>query len=160
MSKVNVLSMLLKEVPNKQYLYFTIATISKALSIVILPFYIERVTESAINNDYGLAIFLTTLYFVLVTICEIAYTQISKRNYTIYNELRRRFSIRIQEKILSMEYDKFESSEELEKVYAALEVTGSNDTGIEGIYHTLFDIGWRICSLLIFAVYFLHSIVL
>lgn len=154
MNNFNLLKSLLKEVPRKQFIYFLVATIAKTFSIVILPFYIENVTGLAISGNYRGMFFLIFLYFILVSISEIIYIQISKRNYTVYNELRRNYSIKIQEKVSTMDYDNFESASKLEKVYAAFEATNSNDTGIEGIYHSLFESGWKLCAILIFTVYF------
>lgn len=60
---------------------------------------------------------------------------------------------RIHHVMMHMNYSNFEKSRELEKAYGAYEGVSSNDNGIEGIYHTLYEYGWKCLSFLLLTVY-------
>lgn len=156
MMKKNILTLyfLIREIPKIQILFIILNSIVKTFSVVSLPFFIERVLKLTSINNYHYAIYYTVLYYLIVVVAEIIYIQNTKRNYTLYNDIRRSFNLKIHEALMNMNYNKFEDSSELQKAFDAFEGTASNDCGIEGIYHVIFDFGWKLISVIIFSLYF------
>ncbi len=148
------LYLLIKEIPKIQILFIVLNSIVKTFSVVSLPFFIERILKITSIKNYHYAIQYTIFYYLIVVVAEIIYIQNTKRNYTLYNSIRRSFNLKIHETLMNMNYIKFEDSSELQKAFDALEGTGSNDSGIEGIYHVIFDLGWKLISVIIFLFYF------
>lgn len=93
------------------------------------------------------------LFFMLILSCEIAFLQINKRTYQIFNHQRREFTQLIHQAFLQMDYAAFDDNEKLDQAYAAFEPTYNNTAGIENIYHTLFELGWKILSVVIITLY-------
>lgn len=148
------LYLLIKEIPKIQILFIILNSIVKTFSVVSLPFFIERILKITSIKNYHYAIQYTIFFYLIIVVAEIIYIQNTKRNYTLYNNIRRSFNLKIHETLMNMNYIKFEDSSELQKAFDALEGTGSNDNGIEGIYHVIFDLGWKLISVIIFLLYF------
>lgn len=154
MKKIEIINCLFSTISKTQLLSFLVNTLTKTITIALFPFFLENIIKIATTDtNTAKSICIITLYFVAVGIDEIISIQNEKRMYTSFNAIRRSFISEVQRKIMNMDYQLFENTINIQKMYDALEGTGSNETGIEGIYHILFEMGWKIGSIIILLIY-------
>ena len=156
MSKINItLSRIKHPIKFNIIIRFLINTISKSFLIIVIPYLIENMLLYINSKDELESVVLyisKILIFMLVV--EIIYIQNNKRAFILFNKIRRDFTQDINKKFMEMDYEYYEDSKKLDEAYFAYDVTYSNYDGIEGIYHTFFELGWKIIVLVYFLFYF------
>ncbi len=157
MKKYNLfstLNQLIQLISFRSALSFLVNTILKSMTIILFPIFVEKIMGLVFTeNSLVQIIKITVSYFLLMMIIEIIALQNNKRNYTAFNDIRRKFTAQVHMTMMKMEYSKFDHAQELDQAYAAFEGTSSNDDGIEGIYHTLYELGWKIVSFFLLSIY-------
>lgn len=124
------------------FLYFVIYTITASIypffSILMPKLLISQLTLGHMADvENILAIILG--YFILTSVFGFIRTYIHDLAYPMITKLRIDYLRDIFEKIVSMEYKYVEDASFLEENDRTMRAASSNDVGIEGIYHKLFE---------------------
>ncbi len=152
--RIAVLKYLYSGFPNRLILLFLLNTISRSLTLLTLPCFLEniiKIIETSANIKFVGSLIVS--YFLFVTIVEIIYVQVNKRSFIIFNNRRRDYLAKVHNKFMEIDYEFFEDDEKLNDLFYVYNTVLSNDTGVEGIYHNLFEIGWKTLGLIYLSLY-------
>lgn len=127
----------------KIYLYFVIYTIAAAIYpffAIVLPKLL--ITELTLGDqaDWIYVIGIIGGYFLLTSIFGFIRTYLNGCTYPRLTKLRLTYLKDVFDKIISVDYKHMEDSTFFDKNERAFTATSSNNNGIEGIYHKLFEI--------------------
>lgn len=148
--KTKALRTLMARLQNKEKWKFIIYTISKSIVTISSPFYVQAVLRFISQKRETKEILLiSAIYFIFVAILEILSIQVERRTYTKFNGIRRDYLVEHYSDTMKLPYSDFEDEEKMNDIYAKLSLLSSNDDGVEGVLHQLFEIGWKIISALI-----------
>lgn len=124
------------------YLYFVIYTISAAIypffSIILPKLLIEQLTLGDLASmDIVIGIILG--YFLLTGVFGFVRIFVKDFTYPKISKLRIDYIRDMFDKIVSLDYKYMEDANFLEKNGRAMEAISSNNNGVEGVYHKLFE---------------------
>lgn len=127
----------------KIYLYFAIYTIAAAVYpffAIVLPKLL--ITELTLRDqaDWIYVIGIIGGYFLLTSIFGFVRTYLNGCTYPRLTKQRLIYVKDVFDKIISVDYKHMEDSTFFDKNERAFTATSSNNNGIEGIYHKLFEI--------------------
>ena len=124
------------------FFYFAIYTIAASIypffSIIMPKLLISELTLVA-GASLNKILIITLGYFLLTSIFGFIRTFIHDLAYPMITKLRIDYLRDVFDKIISMDYKYAEDANFLEENNRAMRAASSNDVGIEGIYHKLFE---------------------
>ncbi len=127
----------------KIYVYFVIYTITAAIypffSVVLPKFLIEELSLGQLASVENI-IMIVLGYFILTSIFGFIRTFLKDYTYPRITRLRIDYIRDMFDKIVSLAYKYMEDATFFEKNGRAMEATSSNNNGVEGVYHKLFEI--------------------
>lgn len=139
---------------NKIKLLWIIYSISKGILPILSAFilyYIVTILDRGVE-DIGSIIRVTGVYSLLFIVFSILERQIYLRNYTYFSKLRLNFLHDVSEKMMTMDYGLGENANFLKYAETSQIVFQSNNSGLEGTYHKIFDLGGTFISFLLFGI--------
>lgn len=127
----------------KIYVYSVIYTITAAIypffSVVLPKFLIEELSLGQLASVENI-IMIVLGYFILTSIFGFIRTFLKDYTYPRITRLRIDYIRDMFDKIVSLAYKYMEDATFFEKNGRAMEATSSNNNGVEGVYHKLFEI--------------------
>ena len=120
------------------------------LSIYALTIISEEIVSGSLPMED--IIWIIGIYAVLGLVLNLGVVLTSNLTYSEYNHIRSLFFVDITKKITTMDFKHYEDPRIMDKVETALSGVSSNNTGVEGVYHKIFDIGKQILSAIILGV--------
>ena len=126
----------------KIYLYFLVYTVTAAIYpffSVILPKLLIDELSKGLYAQLENILKIVVGYFLLTSIFGFIKTFVASHAYPRITRLRIDYIKDMFDKIVNVEYKYMEDATFFEKNGRAMEATNSNDNGIEGVYHKLFE---------------------
>ena len=126
----------------KIYLYFLVYTVTAAIYpffSVILPKLLIDELSKGLYAQLENILKIVVGYFLLTSIFGFIITFVASHAYPRITRLRIDYIKDMFDKIVNVEYKYMEDATFFEKNGRAMEATNSNDNGIEGVYHKLFE---------------------
>lgn len=124
------------------YFYFIIYTVAASIhpffSIILPKLLISELALGDMASSQKI-LFIIFGYFILTGSFGFLRTCVHDLTYPKITKLRIDYIRDIFDKIVSMDYKNAEDAKFLEENSRAMEATSSNDNGVEGIYHKLFE---------------------
>lgn len=132
------------------FIYCISAGLIPVIDLYIIYFLIDIISKSDVSNQNIITIVGTLLSFYLLL--SVISTQIGNRTRTIFTKTRLDFLHKCAEKYMSMDFGLFENPDFLNEANRFFEGFTSNEEGLEGVYHKLFELGSNLVSFLMLAI--------
>lgn len=142
-----------KKLFGRVFLYMIIAGIYPFFAVVLPKLLIGVLETSEANaaDSIKQVVMIVGGFFILAGIFGFLQAYIHDADYNKVSRLRLNCLNVTFTKLLTMDYKYREDAHFLDKYNLALESTSSNDNGVEGIYHKLYDMPAGVVSILILA---------
>lgn len=156
MNNQKIFTALWEPVWNGAKVPFLINTVFGAAAILIFPIMVKQIVEVAMEGNIYRSLAVIFFYCLMMFLAQAVITFNAKKHYTGFNAKRRKYALSIYRRVMGLPAYRFESAKEMQKVYDAFDAVLNNDNGIEGIFHTLFDFGRKILSILLLSAYIIY----
>lgn len=135
------------------FIFYTLATAIYPFFAIILPkLLITELTREA-TDSLNRILFITGGFFLAAGFVGFLKSFLLNYAYPEITKLRINYIRDIFEKIVGVDYKHMEDATFFEKNNRAMEATSSNDNGVEGVYHKLFEIPAIFLSILILTIF-------
>lgn len=135
------------------FIFYTLATAIYPFFAILLPkLLITELTREA-TDSLNRILIITCGYFLAAGFVGFLKSFLLNYAYPEITKLRIDYIRDIFEKIVGVDYKHMEDSTFFEKNNRAMEATNSNDTGVEGVYHKLFEVPAIFLSILILTIF-------
>lgn len=131
-------------------LYTFAASLYPFLGVLLPRFMIEELQKGA-QASVRTVVFIVVLYFAAASILGFLRTYIINASYTLITKLRIDYLRDTCVKLMEMAYPHAEDAGFMEKYDKAMMATESNDNGVEGVYHKLFELPAIVITVVILA---------
>lgn len=156
MKNIEVLKRAYKPVFERPYLIITniiniiCGGILPILGIYVLTIISEEIVSGSLPMED--IIWIIGIYAVLGLGLNLAVVLTSNLTYSEYSYIRSLVFIDITKKATTMDFKHYENSKSMDKIETALSGVSSNNSGVEGVYHKVFDLGKQILSAMILGI--------
>ncbi len=135
------------------FIFYTLATAIYPFFAIILPkLLITELTREA-TDSLNRILFITGGFFLAAGFVGFLKSFLLNYAYPEITKLRIDYIRDIFEKIVGVDYKHMEDATFFEKNNRAMEATSSNDNGVEGVYHKLFEVPAIFLSILILTIF-------
>lgn len=143
-----------KSLFGRSALYMIIAGIYPFFAVVLPKFIIGVLEKKKVTTTEGIEqiIWISVIFFVLAGSFSFLQNYIHDRDYNKVCRLRINCLSQTFTKLMTMDYKYREDAKFLDQYQLAFDSTSSNDNGVEGIYHKLYDMPAQILSITILTV--------
>ncbi|MDO5028898.1 MAG: ABC transporter ATP-binding protein [Bacillota bacterium] len=131
----------------KSFFYSLFTGINPIISAFIMSYLVGILSKDQASFQEALrAVIIYSILFLTLTIGE---KQIYYRTYNQFSRIRIGLLHDFCKKLMTMDYGLYENSEFLDHISRGLNAFASNNSGLEGSYHRIFDLGGQTLALVL-----------
>ena len=120
------------------------------LSIYALTIISEEIVSGTLSMDE--IIWIIGIYSAIGLLLNLGVVLTSNLTYSEYSHIRSLFFTDITKKITTMDFRHYEDPKIMDKIETAFSGVSSNNNGVEGVYHKVFDLGKQILAAIILGI--------
>lgn len=143
---------------NNIKLLMLIRSFAEGILPLVSSFIVYYLVSELSKNDviYSDILKITITYALIYSLASIVGKQIFFRTYTLFSRLRMEFLHKCGSKMMTMDLGLLENSEFLTDASRFHHAFQSNNNGLEGTYHKIFDLGGQLISLILLGILLIY----
>lgn len=134
----------------KTFLYSIITGINPLIQAFIMSYLVGLLSGDNINREGAFGVVLA--YSILFLVLTIGEKQLYYRTYNKFSRIRIGLLHDFCKKLMTMDYGLYENSRFLDHISRGLKAFASNNSGLEGAYHRIFDLGGQTIALFLLGI--------
>lgn len=128
-----------------QYFFYSLASgLVPILDAFILYFLVDRISKG--QADLAMILKISAIFSLCYIVLNVTASQIENRTQVLFTKTRVGMIHKCTEKIMTMDYGLLENPDFINEAERYMFAFSSNNSGIEGVYHKLFELGGYLVS--------------